>query len=55
VLPFIKFNEPDFAITNVTLIDGTGADPKDHMTVVVKDGKISHVGHNRSNLNNAEI
>jgi imidazolonepropionase-like amidohydrolase len=28
------------AITDVTLIDGTGAPPRPHMTVLVRDGKI---------------
>jgi imidazolonepropionase-like amidohydrolase len=32
------------AITDVTLIDGTGAAPRPHATVVVKDGRIVSVG-----------
>ncbi len=44
VKPFVKFTQSSFAITNVLLIDGTGAAPQHHMTVVVRDGKISHAG-----------
>jgi len=42
--PFVKFTEPVFAITNVSLVDGTGAASQDHMTVVVRNGKISYAG-----------
>ncbi|MGB4847158.1 MAG: amidohydrolase family protein [Saprospiraceae bacterium] len=44
VKPFITLREPIFAITNVSLVDGTGAAPKDSMTVIVKNGMISFVG-----------
>jgi len=44
VKPFVKFTQSSFAITNVSLIDGTGTAPQNHMTVVVRDGRISHVG-----------
>jgi imidazolonepropionase-like amidohydrolase len=43
VKAFVKYNEPAFAITHVTLIDGTGHDPQDNMTVVVTNGVITHV------------
>jgi hypothetical protein len=33
-----------FAITNVLLIDGTGAAPRPAQTVVVRDGKVAEVG-----------
>ena len=32
------------AITDVTLIDGTGGDPRTDQTVVIKDGSIADVG-----------
>lgn len=33
-----------FAITNVTVIDGTGKGPHENATVIVKDGRIACVG-----------
>jgi imidazolonepropionase-like amidohydrolase len=36
---------PSFAITNVTLIDGTGGAPRAHMTVRIANGIISDVEH----------
>ncbi|HEY6899407.1 MAG TPA: amidohydrolase family protein [Puia sp.] len=32
------------AITDVTLIDGTGAAPKEHQTVLIENGKITQIG-----------
>ena len=32
------------AVTGVTVIDGTGAPPQPNTTVVIRDGRISHVG-----------
>ncbi|MBK9982281.1 MAG: amidohydrolase family protein [Saprospiraceae bacterium] len=44
VKPFIAIKETVFAITNVTVVDGTGGAPQNNMTVMVKNGKISYVG-----------
>jgi len=44
VRSFIKYKEPSFAITNVSVVDGTGSDPRNNMTVMVKNGMISFVG-----------
>lgn len=44
VKPFVSLQEKVFAITNVTLIDGTGRAPQFNMTVLVRDGKIAEVG-----------
>jgi len=41
---FVAFQQESFAITNVTLIDGTGTVPQIAMTVVVKGGKITDIG-----------
>jgi imidazolonepropionase-like amidohydrolase len=34
----------DIALTNATLIDGTGAPPRDGVTIVLRDGRIADVG-----------
>ncbi|MEP6647455.1 MAG: amidohydrolase family protein [Saprospiraceae bacterium] len=44
VKSFISLKEPVFAITDVSIVDGTGAPPRDSITVVVKNGVISYVG-----------
>ena len=44
VLDYVSVAEPAFAITSVTVIDGTGAPATPNQTVVVKDGVISEVG-----------
>ena len=41
---FATYTEPLIALTNVTLIDGTGAAPRRGMTVVLRDGRIAAVG-----------
>jgi imidazolonepropionase-like amidohydrolase len=41
---FVSVPEPLVALTNVTVIDGTGAAPKANHTVVLRDGKIAEVG-----------
>ena len=41
---FVAVDTTAFAITNVLLIDGTGAAPKPAQTVIVRDGKITEVG-----------
>jgi imidazolonepropionase-like amidohydrolase len=43
-----KDSSGPLAITHVTLIDATGADPRPDATVVVKDGKIQAITHSNS-------
>ena len=42
--PFISVDSPVVAITNVTVIDGTGAPPQTASTVVIQRGRIVAVG-----------
>jgi imidazolonepropionase-like amidohydrolase len=44
VQQFVSVSDPVVAITNVTLIDGTGTAPKAAQTVVIRDGRIAQVG-----------
>src|SRR5436309_10664471 len=41
---FVSVGEPVIALTNATLIDGTGSAPKPNQTIVIRDGKIAAVG-----------
>jgi imidazolonepropionase-like amidohydrolase len=41
---FVTVSEPVVALTNVMIIDGTGAGPKTNQTIVIRDGKIADVG-----------
>ncbi|WP_411768157.1 amidohydrolase family protein [Winogradskyella sp. A3E31] len=41
---FITVEDNQFAITNVTVIDGTGGEIKENQTIVVSDGKILRTG-----------
>jgi hypothetical protein len=41
---FVAVDTATFAITNVLLLDGTGAAPRPAQTVIVRDGKIAEVG-----------
>ncbi len=41
---FVSVDDPVIAITNVRVIDGTGAAPVEGQTVVLRDGKIAAVG-----------
>lgn len=45
---YISQADPNFAITNVELVDGTGAPPRRGMTVVVAAGRIARVGRTAS-------
>src|SRR5262249_45753542 len=45
---FVSVGDPVVALTNATIIDGTGAGPKTGQTVVIKDGKIVEVGPSAS-------
>ena len=40
---FVEVADEAFAITNVTLIDGTGAAPQPGRTVVVREGRIAEI------------
>ena len=41
---FVTVSEPVVALTNATVIDGTGSAPKTNQTIVIRDGKIAAVG-----------
>lgn len=41
---FIVVREPVMALTNVRVIDGTGAPARSNQTIVIRDGKIAAVG-----------
>jgi imidazolonepropionase-like amidohydrolase len=41
---FVRVNAATIALTNVRVIDGTGAPPRDRQTVVLRDGTIAQVG-----------
>ncbi len=45
VKPFISVDEPLIAISNTTIIDGTGKDIKYNQTLIVKDGLIQEIGN----------
>jgi enamidase len=44
VRAFIKVDAPAVALTNVRVIDGTGAAPRENQTVVIKGGMIAALG-----------
>jgi len=41
---FIRYDAPVIALTNVRVIDGTGAPARENQTIVIRDGKIEWVG-----------
>jgi len=41
---YIKHAEPVIALTNVRVIDGTGAAPRENQTLVIRDGSIAQLG-----------
>lgn len=41
---YVAYGEPVIALTNVTVIDGTGAPPATGQTIVIQDGRIAAVG-----------
>jgi len=41
---YVSVSEPVVALTNVTVIDGTGSAPKPNQTVVIQNGRIAEVG-----------
>src|SRR5687767_6219300 len=42
--PFVSLNEPVFALTNISIIDGTGKAAQENMSVVIREGMIEDVG-----------
>ena len=48
VRQFVSVDAPVVALTNVTVIDGTGAAPRPAQTIVLRDGKIAEVGPSAS-------
>jgi imidazolonepropionase-like amidohydrolase len=45
---YVTVSEPAIALTNVTLIDGTGAAPKPNQTIIIQNGRIAEVGPSAS-------
>jgi imidazolonepropionase-like amidohydrolase len=45
---FVSVDAPVVALTNVRIVDGTGAPPRDGQTIVIHDGKITAVGPSSS-------
>ena len=41
---FVSVAEPVVALTNVTVIDGTGSAPRIRQTVLIRDGRIAEIG-----------
>lgn len=41
---FVAYSQPVIAFTHIRVVDGTGAAPRNDMTVVVKDGRIATFG-----------
>jgi imidazolonepropionase-like amidohydrolase len=48
VAPFVRFAQRSIAITDVRVIDGTGAAPRDHQTVLIQDDRIAAAGDART-------
>jgi len=44
IRPFVTVDAPVVALTNVRVIDGTGAGPREDQTVVIEDSRITQVG-----------
>ena len=44
IAPFISVSAPEFALTHVRVIDGTGAAALNDQTIVVSHGKIQSIG-----------
>src|SRR5438045_5944649 len=45
VRTFIKVDAPVIALTDVRVIDGTGAAPRERQTIVLRDGLIAEIGN----------
>ena len=52
---FISYNEPRYLITNVELIDGTGAPVQQNVNVLIDDGRIAALGINMSLPDGEEV
>ncbi len=44
VLEYVSVGTPTFALSNVRVVDGTGAPPQNGQTIVVVDGRIREIG-----------
>src|ERR1019366_1004442 len=44
VQAFVKVDAPVVALTNVRVIDGTGAPPRERQTIVIRDANIAEIG-----------
>jgi imidazolonepropionase-like amidohydrolase len=44
VLEYVSVPEAVVALTNVTVVDGTGAEPVEGRTILIRDGRIAEVG-----------
>jgi len=44
VREYVAVDTAAVALTNVLLVDGTGADPRPGQTVIIRDGRIAEVG-----------
>ena len=44
VRPLVSVSEPVVALTNVRVVDGTGAPPREGQTIVIQNGRITAVG-----------
>ena len=41
---YVRVNAPIIALTNVRVIDGTGAAPRDRQTIIIKAGIVADIG-----------
>ena len=48
VRSFVAVDSPIIALTHVRVIDGTGAQPRDDQTIIIRDGRITALGNSRS-------
>jgi imidazolonepropionase-like amidohydrolase len=44
VKSYVRINAPIVALTNVRVIDGTGAQPRERQTLIIRDGVIAEIG-----------
>jgi imidazolonepropionase-like amidohydrolase len=52
---YVRISAPAYVLRNVTLVDGTGAEPQRGVSVVVEDGRITQVGTNVDIPQDADI
>jgi imidazolonepropionase-like amidohydrolase len=48
VRSYVTVDSPIVALTHVRVIDGTGAQPRDDQTIIIRDGRITALGNSRS-------